>query len=405
MNLSIDTESIVRVTDIPNLDAPPVYREIASEGSVSRIILPSGHVAYHLTRYHQVQEALTDDRFIRSPCNEDDGASFLPTTTPKELLLNNDVPNHARLRKVVSKDFSPSGVLVLREKLREVAHARLDVLQQVGQGADLFAYVLDQIPSAVDCQLMGIPLEDRTYYRPLTHTVQVASENDIPELLRQFWLVHDYITDLVTGRRPVHKDGLIQRLIATRHHSEPPLSDKELVGILIGVLIGGDQNILTAMTKVIYSLLAAQSLWYSLVNDPGMIPAAVEELLRLIPLGTTSTFPRVAREDIEGGWGRISRDSVIYADVYAANRDPEVFPDPLAIRFDRRGNKHLQFGYGMHNCMGAALARMEIITVLEVLVARLPRLELAVPPQSLPWIQGTLLRRPSNLPVRWLASN
>jgi cytochrome P450 len=209
------------------------------------------------------------------------------------------------------------------------------------------------------------------------------------------------LTDLVTGVRPTYEGGLIQRFVAARHDSEPALTDKELVGILIGVLIGGDQNILTVMTKVIYTLLAAPTLWNSLVQDPTRIPAAVEELLRVIPLGTISTFPRIANDDIDGSWGRIGAGSAIYADAFAANRDPEAFPDPLTIRLDRQGAKHLQFGYGMHNCMGAALARLEIVTVLEILVSRLPDLQLAVPAHEVLWVQGTILRRPANLPVQW----
>ncbi|MEJ8821713.1 cytochrome P450 [Variovorax humicola] len=152
---------------------------------------------------------------------------------------------------------------------------------------------------------------------------------------------------------------------------------------------------------MVYTLLAAPPLWQSLVKDPSRIPDTVEELLRLIPLGTNSTFPRVAGDDVDGSWGRINAGSVVYLDVFAANRDPAVFGDPLAIVPGRNGPKHLQFGYGMHHCMGAALARMEIVTVLEILVARLPGLELAVPAVEVPGVHGTILRRPAALPVRW----
>jgi cytochrome P450 len=401
MNIALNITAQVRVSDIPNLDAAPVYGQSAPQEGIARIVLPSGHVAYHLTRYREVQQILTDSRVIRSPCNEEDGASFLPTITPPEMLLNNDGPHHSRLRKVIAKDFSPSGVAVLRDTIKRVTHERLDELLKQGSTGDLFSLVLDHIPATVDCQLMGIPLEDRAYYRPLSHTIQVASDEDVPELLRQFWLIYGYLTDLVTGARPTYEGGLIQRFVAARHESEPALTDKELVGILIGVLVGGDQNILTVMTKVIYTLLAAPTLWHSLVQDPSRIPAAVEELLRLIPLGTISTFPRIAAEDIDGSWGRIGVGSAIYADAFAANRDPEAFPDPLTIHLDRQDAKHLQLGYGMHNCMGAALARLEIVTVLEILVSRLPDLQLAVAAHEVPWVQGTLLRRPASLPVQW----
>ena len=172
------------------------------------------------------------------------------------------------------------------------------------------------------------------------------------------------------------------------------------MGILLGVLIGGDQNILSVLTKAVYVLLAQPALYRSLVDDPRLIPAAVEELLRLLPLGTISTFPRLASTDLDGPWGVIPAGSVIYADAFAANRDPQVFPEPLAIRLDRDDGRHLQFGYGMHNCMGAALARLEITTVLQILVERLPDLRLDTPAEQLPWVEGIILRRPTRLPVR-----
>lgn len=405
MTIALHTRPPVLVSQIPNLDAAAQYRVAEPAAGLPRIVLPSGHLAYHLTRYEHVQQILTDARAIRSPCNAEDGASFLPTITPPEMLLNNDAPFHSRLRKVIAKDFSPAGVAELGELVVSVTHQRLDELARAGEGADLFGLVLDEIPATVDCRLLGIDLADRAYYRPLSHTMQIASDEDVPELLRQFWEVYGYLTDLVTGVRPSLPGGLIQRLVAGRGDSEPPLNDKELVGILIGVLVGGDQNILAVLTKVLYTLLAAPGLWQSLVDNPALIPSAVEELLRLIPLGTISTFPRLASEDIDGPWGVIPAGSAIYADAFAANRDPEAFADPLVIRLDRRGPRHLQFGYGMHNCMGAALARLEITTVLQVLVERLPRLRLAVPAQELPWVHGIILRRPQHLPVRWSATH
>lgn len=396
-----ETAHGVRVSDIPNLDAAPVYQAAESPDGLPRVALPSGHVAVHLTRYADVVQLLLDNRAVRAPCNDENGASFLPTITPPEMLLNNDVPDHGRLRKVVARDFSPSGVAVLRKHTLRVTEKRLQALLAAGEGADLFSVLLDHVPPTVDCHLLGIPTADQAYYRPLSHTMQIASDADVPELLRQFWAVYDYLTELVDGRRPTLEGGLIQRFVAAREDSDPALSDKELVGILIGVLVGGDQNILTVLTKIVYTLLAAPSLWQQLVAEPELIPGAVEELLRLIPLGTISTFPRQASVDLDGGWGTIPAGSAIYADAFAANRDPATFPDPLSIRLNRNDARHLQFGYGMHNCMGAALARLEITTVLEVLTQRLPHLRLAVPAQEVPWVHGTLLRRPASLPVRW----
>jgi len=401
MNDATNVFAGISVKSIPNLDAPPSYRQLQSDDPLPKIMLPSGHIAIHITKYEDVRHALSDNGFIRRPCNAQDGPSFLPTITPNELLLNNDMPDHVRLRKVIAKDFSAAGVNILREKVFERTTVLIDAMLAKNEPADLFLDVLDDIPSWIDCQLMGINADDRTYYRPLTHVIQIADSGDIPDLLRQFWLVYDYLTELVEGKRPCTSSGLIKKFIRDREQSDPPLSDKELVGILLGILIGGDQNILTVLTKIVYTLLAEPRLWSTLIENPHMIPETVEELLRLIPLGTISAFPRIANEDVAGRWGVIPKGSVIYADAFAANRDPDVFANPLAIIPGREAPRHLQFGYGMHNCMGAALARMEIIAILETLIQRLPNLRLAVPAQNILWHEGVLLRRPVSLLVKW----
>lgn len=394
-------ESFISIASIPNLDALPQYEGLYNKGSFNRILLPSGHVAVHLTKYDQVKKALSDERFIRKPCNLDGGPNFFPTISPNELLLNNDPPDHSRLRKVVVNDFSSSSTALLKNSVVNHTIKNIENMVANAESGDLFQLVLDDIPSRIDCELLGIETDDRSYYRPLTHTIQISDNKDVPDLLRQFWLVYDYLMDMVRGTRKCNTNGLIYKFTRNRNKSDPTLNDKELVGILIGVLIGGDQNILTLLTKMVYVLLAKPQLWEDLVKDPMRIPATIDELFRLIPLGTISTFPRIAKENIKGPWGEIVKGSIIYADTFSANRDPEFFEDPLYIIPGRQAPKHIQFGYGMHNCMGMALARMEIIAVIETLVNKLPNLKLSLPVEDIKWHRGILLHRPINLPVIW----
>lgn len=393
----------VYLEDIPNLDPPLFYKRTEAENGFERIILPSGHTAYHIKRYSDVQSVLLDRRFIRAPSNEEGGASVFPTLTPKELLLNNDHPVHARLKTLVSRDFSPTGVASLRPLALKIIDERLDAMRDGGSQGDLYLDLLDHVPSRVICEFMGLNPADMDYYRPLSYTVQIASRDDIPELVRQFTLVYQYLLDLVRKDRWSSPDGYLSRILAMRDDPDPPFTDEELVGVLIGVLLGGDQNLLTVMTKVVYTLLAAPALYDRLVEEPELIPVACEELFRMIPLGVVSAFPRIASEDLDLPWGQFPAGAALYPDVFAANRDPDVFEAPYEFRLDRKGPRHLQFGYGMHACMGAALARMEISTVIEALVKRVPTLRLAVPAQDIPWQDGLILRRPTALPVAWQA--
>jgi cytochrome P450 len=400
--MTTSTAPAVTVADIPQLDAPPAYvpRQDRSAGGLPQITLPSGHAAVHLTRYRDVHKVLTDPTFARTRTNVEDGPSFLPTIMPPELLLNLDTPDHARMRGFVTADYSAAGVERLRPTVEAVIGERFTALRAQDR-PDLFRTVLDLFPVTVNCHFLGLPPADIAYFRQYSRTVQMAPSDDIPHLLDHFWKVYEYVTDLVTGARPVSPDGLIARFVAGRDRAEPPLSDKELVGLLLGSVLGADQNVLSFLTKAAYVLLSAPQLWQRLVDDPDIAPQLVEELLRLVPLGTISTFPRVATRDMETSGGLIHEGDVVYADAFAANRDPEAFPEPDVIDPDRQGKRHLQLGYGMHHCMGAALTRLETTTLLTRLAQEFPTLSLDTDPHSLPWDQGTLLRRPTSLPVRW----
>lgn len=392
----------VRLSDIPNIDAPPAYTPIAerSKGSLPQIILPSGHTAVHLTRYRDVLTVLTDSTFSRAVTNTDDGASFLPTTMPPELPLNLDVPDHARMKGYVTSDYSARGVAALESVTNRVLDDAFAKLRR-NERPDLYATVLDRVPVEVNMEFLGLPLRDIDHFRPSSRIVQMAPDTDIPGLLDDFWLVYNYLTDLVTGTREVVEGGLVARFIAGRDTVQPRLSDAELVGLLIGSLLGADHNVLSVLAKAVYVLLSAPPLWEWAVENPDRTTELVEELLRVLPLGTISTFPRVATRDVPVGDGVVHGGDVVYADAFAANRDPEQYPDPERIDPEREGPRHLQFGYGMHHCMGSSLARMELTVVIRRLATEFPELRLAADAESLPWDTGVILRRPTSLPVRW----
>ncbi|WP_327146257.1 cytochrome P450 [Nocardia sp. NBC_01327] len=400
--LPIFASAPVLLTDIPNLDPPPAYTPIAesSRGSLPQIVLPSGHTAVHVTRYRDVLAVLADPTFSRAVTNTDDGASFLPTTMPPELPLNLDVPDHARMKGYVTSDYSARSVAALESAATGILDDALSNLRRSEQ-PDLFGTVLNRIPVEVNMAFLGLPISDIDYFRPSSRVVQMAPESDVPGLLEHFWLVYDYLTDLVTGKREVLEGGLVARFIAGRDSVEPRLSDAELVGLLMGSLLGADHNVLSVLAKAVYVLLSAPPLWKWAVQNPDRTPELVEELLRVLPLGTISTFPRVATRDLPVGDGVIYEGDVVYADAFAANRDPSEYPDPHRIDPERKGPRHLQFGYGMHHCMGASLARMELTVVIRRLTSEYPGLRLAADSESLPWDSGVLLRRPTLLPVRW----
>ncbi|WEH41418.1 cytochrome P450 [Streptomyces sp. AM 2-1-1] len=400
--MTTSTTAPTTVEGIPHVDPQPTFVPMAerSAGGIPQITLPSGHTALHVTRYVDVHRVLTGPQFGRTVTNVEDGPSFLPTIMPKELLLNLDAPDHARMRGFVNADYSAAGVDKLRPVVRELLAGKIARLR-AEESPDLFRTVLDTLPAEVNGRFLGIPDEDIAYYRPLGHTVQVASHEDVPGLVADFTELYTYLAGLVSGARPRAEGGLIDRFVAARGSVEPPLDDAELIGILLGSVLGADQNILSVASKILYVLLCRPALWQRLAQEPEVADRLVDELIRLIPLGNISAFPRVASERVEISGGFIEEGDVVYPDAFRANRDPEVFADPLTVDVDRTGRRHLQFGYGMHHCMGAALARMEIAELLTALAAEFPTLTLDADPATLPWDSGVILRRPTALPVRW----
>ena len=392
----------VSVHDIPNLDPPVAYTPVTAEGATGLpdIVLPSGHTALHLTRYDDVLKVLTDPTFGRKDTNVEGGPSFQPTTMPPDLLLNLDTPDHARMKSFVNADYSPAGVEKLKGSVHRILDRRIALLRNQ-DSPDLFATVLDRLPIEVNAGFLGIPESDIDYFRPSSRVVQLSHDTDIPGLLENFWLVYHYVTDLVQRKRPVAPGGLIDRFLSARNEAEPPLSEDELVATLLGSVLGADQNVLSVLAKAVYVLLQAPALWTLLAEEPAVAPQLVEELLRVLPLGTISTFPRIATREVCLRDAVIPEGALVYADAFAANRDPGTFPQPELVDPFRDGKRHLQFGYGMHHCMGASLARMEITVTLVRLAQEFPTLQLTAEPAAVPWDSGVLLRRPTSLPVRW----
>ena len=394
----------VDVRELPGLHPPgmTVPLDEPSAGGLPQVRLPSGHRAVHLTSYRDVHQVLTDVSFARAETNVDDGPTFLPTIMPSEMLLNLDHPDHGRLKGFVGSAYSAAAVarrVPSVNRVLDAAIAELRVDRAAGR-ADLMGTLLDPLTIGVNVDFLGIPRSDVPGFRALSREMQIADDADVPALLDSFWTLYGYIGDLVAGRREV-EPGLISDLLAARESVSPPVTDGEYTAILLGSIVGGDQNVLSVIGKIAYVALARPQLWDHLVAQPDSIPAVVEEFLRLLPLGRISTFPRVATREVTLVQGTVHPGDVVYADAHRANRDPAVYPDPWVIDVTRQGRRHLQFGYGMHHCMGAALARMEITETLRRLVTELPGLRLAVDPSEIAWDTGILVHRPVALPVSW----
>lgn len=390
------------VATIPHYDCTPGYEvlEPASYQRAGKIKLLSGHEAWHVINYHDVKKVLTSNTCLRGPSNEPNGPSILPTLTPKDLLLNLDFPHHARMKRFVAKDYSASGLAWLAPHMVDAIETLMQAAR-AGEAFDLYQDVLDPLAVQINCLLLGIPLVEKEYFRVLSVTVQKADPQQVEDLIEKFTALYQYLFEHVTGVRQHADDGLIARFVALRESATPPLNDEEITAILLGSLLGGDQNTLTVMTKIFYALLCTETLWQQVVDFPETTEQVADELIRLTNLGTASAFPRICSEAIELSGVTIPAGATIFPDVFLANRDPSVYASPLTIDPFRNGPRHLQFGYGMHHCMGQELAKLEICTAIKTIARLAPDLRLSdhVLPENFIWNEGIILRRPAQLPV------
>lgn len=390
------------ISDIPNYESKPGYEviETATYKKAGKIKLLSGHEAWHVINYNDVKKALINKNCVRALSNEPGAPSILPTLTPKDLLLNLDPPNHSRMKSFVAKYYSASSLAWLEEKIINAVEILLCKSRR-HEELDLYSEILDPLSVKINCLLLGLPEDEIPFFRELSLTIQKSDPDHVEMLTTDFTKLYQYLNEHVRGERDNYQQGLINIFTKHRRAVHPPLNDNEIIALLIGSLLGGDQNVLTVMTKIFYALLNSDILWRFVVLNKNSIPLVVNELIRLTNLGSASAFPRICTDDVYLDSALIPIGSAIYPDVYLANRDPGIYEHPLEVNPFRQGPRHLQFGYGMHHCMGQELVRLEICTAIKALTNLAPTLRLKkdLNFSDYKWEEGIILRRPTRLPV------
>lgn len=387
------------VTDVPNLETPvPYISEWKGDNGLTYVELPSGHSAICLTDYDHVKTLMLDRTASRSVCNVDGGPSFMPTNWAPEVLINLDAPIHTQVRRFVSHEFSSRSISNLEPIISDLTHQALDSLED-SAAPDLVTEVFRVVPAQVVCKLLGVNLEHAPWMNELGRTIQMAPRDDINSIEESWMELYGWVQKLVSQGEN-YPDGLIAAY--AKRSKEPEfqeITDTLVSGTVMGIVLGGDNNIATMLSKIAYTSLAVPHFYKEIASGNLSVENLVEEVLRLMPLGTPGSFPRELTRPLTVGEVKIPAGSIVYPHINEANRDPKVFDDPLRINPFRPGKKHLQYGYGMHRCMGSALAQIELTTILKILKNRFPNLKLTLPPEDIPWDEGIGLRRPSHLPV------
>ena len=256
------------------------------------------------------------------------------------------------------------------------------------------------LPVTIICEMLGVPLSERAVFRAGADAA-LSTTSMTPE---QRAAARDemlgFMARLIAQRRAEPADDLLTALVQARDEDDR-LSEDELLAMGVGILIAGHETTMNHLANFVFTVLTTPGLADSLRADPEAVAPAVEELLRYVPLGTGSGFPRVALTDVEMGGVTVRQGESVMVAIHAANRDETVFDDPEHLHTDRTENPHVAFGHGPHHCLGAQLARMEMQVALGELLRGFPDLRLAVPADEVPWRSGGLVRGPRELLVAW----
>ncbi|SEQ95153.1 cytochrome P450 [Actinokineospora terrae] len=390
-----------RVQDYPfnrpeGLDLAPAYGAARTAPGMIRVQLPFGEPAWLATRYDDARFVLGDRRFSRA-ASVDRDEPRVQFHRGSGGILAMDPPDHTRLRVLVASAFTVRRVERLRPRVREIADRLVADMRAAGSPTDLVEAFALPLPVQVICELLGVPAEDRHLFRAWSDGLLSTAALTAEEFARNDQELSAYMAGLVAQRREEPADDLMSALIAARADDVERLTERELVELCVGVLVAGHETTATQIPNFVHVLLTRPDRLAELRADPDLIPAAVEELMRFVPLGATSAFARYATEDVQVGAVLVRKGDPVLAAIGSANHDESRFPDAGRLRFDRESTAHLGFGHGAHHCLGAALARVELQEALRALLA-LPGLVEAGDPV---WKTQMLVRGPRTLPVAW----
>lgn len=379
-----------------SLTLSEAYFEAQRAPGMVRVQLPHGEPAWLATRYDDVRLVLGDRRFSRAMATTHDEPR-MQSGRNLSGFLSMDPPDHTRLRTLVAKAFTVRRVEELRPRAREIATDLVKDMIAAGQPVDLVDRFALSLPVAVICELLGVPVEDRPKFRVWSDTALSTSRLTPQEYMANREELRDYMRGLIADHRVHPRDDLISALIAARDERDR-LTELELVDTCVGILVAGHETTASQIPNFLVTLLDDPAAMARLREDPSLIPGAVEELLRYVPLGAGGGFARYATEDVEVGGVLVREGEPVVVAIGAANRDGLRFTDPNAVRIEQPPEQHLAFGHGVHHCLGAALARMELQEALRVLLTELPGLHLA---GDIVWKSEMLVRGPVTMPVGW----
>jgi hypothetical protein len=384
-------------------DPYPLYHRLRRIAPVHRSRLDG---AVYLTRYDDCRQALLDLRCGRQPgrpgrrvgIGESQRRLLARRRRQQHSMLMQNPPEHTRLRGLVSGAFTPQRIAALEGRIRQLVDEHMDGMAQAGE-VDIMAALAFPVPVIVVGELLGIPRDEALWFRPLVDTIRWAeqpgaADDLVSDAARADQAIDNYFDDLVARRRERPGDDLLSALVAIRD-AGGSLSEEELTGTVMQLFVAGFVTTTNLIGNGVLALMRHPAEFARLRAEPGLVPSSVEEMLRYD--SPVQVNDRVVLEPTELADACLEAGDNLTIIMGAANRDPARFPDPDRFDVGRGDSQALSFGWGIHHCLGAGLARLEGRIVFGQLLERFTTVELGEdePPRQ----PGFFLRGLQRLPA------
>jgi cytochrome P450 len=380
--------------------APPAeWAEFQAKCPVAHVRLASGDEAALITRYADVKSVLSDPRWTR-PTPADNAARVADTesggvfNSEMATVLPQHGEAHLTWRRTIGKWFTAKRMNALRPGMAAMAEQLIDDLVAKGAPGDLKAGLAFPLPVWVICDMLGVPDSDRDRFAHWSDVMLSMTRYTQAEFDAAQQDFGRYMGGLIAAKRAEPGEDILSALLPEGW------SDAKLIATGIGLLIAGHETTANMIAKMVAMLLADRSRWERLLADPALVRTAVEESLRL-DANAGIGMMRYFTDDFEVAGTVLPGGTTAMCSMAAANRDEGAFENAAEMDLGRSPNPHLSFGAGAHACLGQPLARTELQVVLEVLLRKLPSLELAVPADELRRVEGLAVGGLRELPVRW----
>ncbi|NEA30986.1 cytochrome P450 [Streptomyces sp. SID13031] len=390
----------------PQIDPPDVYAWLREERPVVRVVMTGGTPAWLVTRYDDVRAVLSDPRVSADSRNPGFPGRSAAGAGGDDLqsFLRMDPPDHTLYRRLLTKNFMVKRVEALRPRIQELVDRTIDAMLAGPKPADFVQAVALPVPSTVLSWILGVREEDRGFFNKTTeelfNTGEGTPEEQAAKSVAAANSLVEYVSGLAAERRKADDPGddILGQLV--RAAAEGTISERDVINTGFVLTVAGHDTTASMTALGTLTLLQHPEQLAELREKPELIPAAIEELLRYLTI-VHLIILRVATEDIEIGGTVIPAGEGIIPLNLSANRDDAHFPDAAKFDIHRNARDHFAFGYGMHQCIGQPLARVELHVIFDTLLRRIPTLQLAEPVEQLQFKSQSPINGVFRLPVTW----